>query len=230
MPELFAVTLAVIYIARGEGTGLLAAEAFFDAYRKFPPGCPHRLVVVAKGWNAVSGLSSLTNQVRTMGGDLVTLPDDGYDWGAYMRIAPVVNENFLCLLNTHSRPRVVGWLALLRQHALESGVGAVGATGSWGSMSFTWPLCEPNISSLALYPARLALNLMQLCRNLSSFPASPNPHLRSNALLINRELFVSFCGCRDIPRTKRDAHKLESGRQGFTCYLISLAKPQDSHW
>lgn len=220
--ELSAVTIAVIYIARGEGAGLPAAEAFFGAYREFPPGCPHRLVVVAKGWESVPGLPSLTNQVRAMGAELVTLPDDGFDWGAYMRIAPELKENYLCLLNTHSRPMVPGWLALLRQPALLPGVGAVGATGSWGSMSVSWPVLEPDLSSLALYPVRLALSLMRLCRNLGSFPSFPNPHLRTNALLVNRELFVSFCSGRDVPRSKRDAHILESGRRGFTVYLESL--------
>lgn len=216
------MTVAVIYVARGVGAGLPAAEAFFDAYRRFPPGCHHRLVVIAKGWESVQGLSSLTDQARAIGADLVTSPDDGFDWGAYMRVAPTLKEDLLCLLNTHSRPMVPGWLALLRQSVLLPGVGAVGATGSWGSMSVTWPLFEPSISRLTLYPARLALGFMRLCRNFGSFPPFPNPHLRSNALLVRREFFVSFCSGRDIPRSKRDAHILESGRRGFTAYLKSL--------
>ena len=216
------MTVAVVYIARGVGAGLPAVEAFFDAYRRFPPGCPHRLVVIAKGWESVPGLPSLIDQVRAVGADLVTLPDDGFDWGAYMRVAPALNEQFLCLVNTHSRPMVPGWLALLRQSALLPGVGAVGATGSWGSMSVTWPLFEPGIFRLALYPARLALVFMRLCRNFGSFPSFPNPHLRSNVLLVNRAIFISFCRCHEIPHSKRDAHILESGRRGFTAYLKSL--------
>ena len=216
------MTVAVVYIARGIGAGLPAVDAFFDAYRRFPPGCLHRLVVIAKGWESVPGLPSLIDQVRAIGADLVTLPDGGFDWGAYMRVAPDLKENFLCLLNTHSRPMVPGWLALLRQYALLPGVGAVGATGSWGSMSVSWPLFEPGLPSLTLYSARLALDFMRLCRNLGSFPSFPNFHLRSNALMVSREHFVSFCGCRTIPQSKRDAHILESGRRGFTAYLKSL--------
>lgn len=217
------MTVAVVYIARGVGAGLPAVEAFFDAYRRFPPGYPHRLVVVAKGWDSVPGLPSLIDQVQGIGADLITLPDDGFDWGAYMRVAPNLKENYLCLLNTHSRPLVPGWLALLRKSAQLPGVGAVGATGSWGSLSVSWPLFEPDISSLTLYPIRLALSFMRLCRNLGRFHSFPNPHLRTNALLVNRQLFVSFCSGHDIPRSKRDAHVIESGRRGFTAYLKSLS-------
>lgn len=216
------MTIAVVYIARGIGAGLTAVEAFFDAYRRFPPGYPHRLVVVAKGWDSVPGFPSLIDQVHTIGADLVTLPDDGFDWGAYMRVARDLEEDFICLLNTHSRPMVSGWLALLRQSALLPGVGAVGATGSWGSMSVSWPLFEAGISRLILYPARLALGFIRLVQNIGRFPPFPNPHLRSNTILVDRKLFISFCNSHDIPRTKRDAHILESGRYGFTAYLQSL--------
>ncbi len=216
------MTVAVVYIARGIGAGLPAVEEFFDAYLRFPPGYPHRLVIIAKGWEAVPGLPGLIEQVKAIGAELVTLPDDGFDWGAYMRIAPELKETYVCLLNTHSRPMVTGWLALLLQPALLPGVGAVGATGSWGSMSASWPLFEPDPSSLALYPARLALSLIRFCRNLGKFSPFPNPHLRTNALLVNRELFVSFCSDHDVPRSKRDAHTMESGRRGFTSHLKSL--------
>jgi hypothetical protein len=213
------VTVAVVYIARGVDAGLPAVDAFFDAYRRFPPGYPHRLVVLAKGWDSVPGLPDLTDKVQALGAELITLPDDGFDWGAYMRAAPQLSESWLCFLNTHSRPLVPGWLTLLHQSVLSPGVGAVGATASWGSMSVTWPLFESGISKMALYPARLALGFMRLCRNLGSFPSFPNPHLRSNALLVNRELFVSFCRDHDIPQVKRDAHAMESGRRGLTAYL-----------
>jgi hypothetical protein len=216
------MTIAVIYIARGLGAGLPAFEGFLEAYRRFPPGCSHRLVVAVKGWEAVPGLESLINQANGVGAEIVYLPDDGFDWGAYMRIAPLLQERYLCLLNSHSRPLVTGWLALLKQLALQPNIGAVGATGSWGSMSLSWPVYEADLLSLALYPARFALSLFRLCRNVVSFPFFKNPHLRSNAFLVNREIFASFAERHHIPRSKRDAHMLESGRRGFTAYIKSL--------
>lgn len=216
------MTVAVVYVARGDRAGLLSIESFFDAYKNFPAGYPHRLVVIAKGWNNPSGLSRITDLAQSVGADLVKMPDDGFDWGAYMRIAGDLKEKFLCLLNTHSRPRVSGWLAFLRQHASQSDVGAVGATGSWSSMSGGWSQFERDAQSMIFYPIRLVRDLSRICRYRRSFPAFPNPHLRSNAFMVTRERFVSFAGGRSIPKSKQEAHILESGRNGLSAYLRSL--------
>lgn len=217
------MTVVVTYIARGVGGGLASSRAFFDAYHKFPPGFPHRLVVIGKGWDGVPGLVNLRDLVTSAGANLVMLPDDGFDWGAYMRIAPALQEEWLCILNTHSRPMVAGWLEMLVKAVTSSrDVGAVGATGSWGSMSVTIPKLEPDLADLALYLAKLGLVVWRLIRNIRRFPAFPCPHLRSNAILIKREIFISFCEKHAIPASKRDAHELESGRQGLTAYLCDM--------
>ena len=215
-------SVAVVYIARGAGAGgPSAVGAFLEAFRNNPPEFPHRLVILAKGWDYVQGLPNLINQAQLLGAHLEILPDDGFDWGAYMRIAPNLKERFICLLNTHSCPLVPGWLAIMMKNILQPGVGAVGATGSWGTISGVWPLFEADTISLLMYPLRLFIEFIRVCRNISEFPAMPNPHLRSNALLVPRDIFVSFCKGRKIPRNKRDAHLLESGRNGFTSYLRS---------
>ena len=216
------MTVAVVYVARGDSIGLLSIESFFDAYKHFPAGYPHRLVVIAKGWSNVPSLSRIAELAQSVGADLIRMPDDGFDWGAYMRIAGDLKEEFLCLLNTHSRPRVPGWLAFLRQHASLSDVGAVGATGSWSSISGGWSQFERDVQSMTLYPIRFVRDLAKICRYRRSFPAFPNPHLRSNAFMVARERFVSFSSCRSIPKSKQEAHILESGRNGFTVYLKSL--------
>lgn len=216
------MSVAIIYLARGIGTGLPSIEAFFDAYQRCPPGYPHRLVIAIKGWESVSGLPTVIRRSREIGADIITVPDDGYDWGAYMRIAPYLEEEWICLLNTHTRPLVPGWLDLLRRPLLKPGVGAVSATGSWGSVTHPWPSFEPIISNFTLYPVRLALGYLRLLRNIGAFPHFPNPHLRSNAFMIRRKLFTSFCSRNEIPRSKRDAYKLESGRQSLTAYINSL--------
>lgn len=216
------MTVAVVYIARGSGAGLPAAKAFFEAYKRFPPGYAHRLVIVVKGWESVPGLSVVMRQARSLGAELVMLPDDGFDWGAYMRVAPSLSDSLFCFLNTHSRPMVSGWLASLIRHVFQKGVGAVGSTGSWGTLTGMWPLFEPDLSSRIVYPARLTLEFIRMCRNLRDFPIFPNPHLRSNAILVRKELFVPYCNSRSIPSSKRDAHIMESGRSGFTAYIRSL--------
>jgi hypothetical protein len=50
-----------------------------------------------------------------------------------------------------------------------------------------------------------------------AFPAFPAPHLRSNALLIERELWLAVC--ESAPPDKLAAHRFESGRRGLSARL-----------
>ena len=219
------MTLALVYLARGVDGGLPAAKAFFDAYHAFPPRCPHELIVIAKGWLGVAGRGEVGQLAQANDARMVDLPDDGFDWGAYMRLAPLLQHTWVCFLNTHSRPCVDGWLNLLRVTAEMPGVnvGAVSATASWETQIPFLPLPTLKAERIAplLYPFRLFRNVIRFVINFQEFPSFPNPHLRSNAFIVRRELFVDYVATHQIPFCKRDAHKLESGRDGFTAFLQS---------
>jgi hypothetical protein len=204
------MSIAVVYLARGIGGGRPAAEAFLDTYRANPAGCGHRLVLVTKGWNGQPGIDEVISRASEFSPRVLGLPDDGYDWGAYFRAARCLSEEWLCLLNTHSRLCVPGWLHHLMNAASQRDIGAVGATGSWGTLV---PRINRVSPGLLLYPWRYLATI-------GRFPAYPNPHLRSNALLVRRELFLAFASRSPIPASKREAHMLESGRRGFTQFLI----------
>lgn len=213
------MSLAVIFLARGGSDGLAAARAFFESYRQHPAGCEHDLIIVAKAWQDHRQLEELRHLAHAYSADIVELPDDGFDWGAYMRIAPRLNHTHLCLLNTHSRLVTDGWLEMLRSAEAKPGVGAAGATGSYGSLSATFPKPDRQFSDLILYPLRLVKVCMNFCRYSRRFPGFPNPHLRSNAILIQKSIFLSYISEHSIPKNKFDAHALESGRNGLTLYL-----------
>lgn len=217
------MSLALVYLSRGADGGLTAAKAFFDAHNAFPPGCLHELIVITKGWSGVTGREEVENLARLNHARVINLPDDGFDWGAYMRLIPQLEHNCVCFLNTFSRPCKVGWLNLLRM-ALEipgASVGAVGATASWQTLAPTQitPSLDTKYNTPLFYPIRLVRSVIRFFSNTWAFPPFPNPHLRSNALLMRRELFLDFAQSHKVPRSKRDALKLESGRAGFTVFL-----------
>ena len=215
------MSITVIYIARGIDAGLSSAEDFFHHYRKFQPGCPHRLVVATKGWHGKNHDELKVKLLAAqMNAEVVDCPDDGFDWGVYFRIAPTLGDEWVCLLNSFSRPIKDNWLELLRMGALEAGVGAVGATGSLESNLFIY---RPwNFISFAQYPIRLGYGFYRYLRFWNIFPKYPNPHLRSNAIFLRSELLVSFCERRTIPHSKRDTLILESGSSSLTRYILSL--------
>ncbi len=222
------MSIALVYLARGEGGGLSSFKNFVEAYFLFPPGCSHELIIISKGWGNIDGADELKKISKKIGAKLIELPDDGYDWGAYMRVAPLLDHEWLCFLNTHSRPLVQGWLQLLMQAAKSAdlNLGAVGVTASLESLTRLLPLKSENAkyNTVLIYPLRLILNWVRLVTRFRDFPIFPNPHLRSNALMVRRELFISFSKDRKIPCSKYEALKLESGRLGFSMFLRRSGK------
>jgi len=218
------MSLALVFLARGIGGGLSSVQAFFDAYCAFPPGCPHELVVAAKGWTEdPDGYNKLRALADLHAARLLDLPDDGFDWGAYMRLVPHLSHIWLCFLNTHSRPRVKNWLNFMRIVAETPGmnIGVVGATGSWETSAPILPAASMKARNniRLVYPLRLVKNLVRFAINIRDFRFFPNAHLRSNAFIIRRELFVDFVATHKIPLCKRDASILEGGRNGFSAFL-----------
>lgn len=224
---------AVVYLARGASAarmsvngpisaaefGRRSAEAFFDHYRSHAAGVAHELVVVLKGWTHEGDREQVRRWAQGCSATVLEFPDDGFDWGAYFRVASVLTSTWVCFLNTHSRPIGDGWLDALVSAAAKPGIGAVGATGSWGSITPRLPPPEWDARELLLYPARLAHSVVEFATSIHEFPLFPNPHLRSNGFLFRRELFVAFAQQRHIPREKRDTHRLESGRAGLPRFL-----------
>jgi hypothetical protein len=206
------VTLAVLYLWRGQDGGLDAGVKFLDSYRRFGADCTHELVILLKGWDGMPGLGQAREAACAHAARLVELPDNGYDFGAYFRAARQVEQAFICLLNTHSRIAAEGWLRNLRRAVEDRDVGAAAATGSWGTLTPRAHGPGVSIPGLAVWPLRLAARI-------GRFPSFPNPHLRSNALLLRRERFLAFANAAAFPARKSDAHFLESGRGSLSVFL-----------
>ena len=135
------------------------------------------------------------------------------DLGTYAEIAQAVESRFLCFLNSESRPLDPRWLEKLVEHATAPGIGLVGASGSYESFSSNAPF------------------ITRPLRN-RQFPPFPNPHVRTNAMIISRNLMSSLDWGR-VTR-KLDAWKLESGWQNITRQvwdrrLESLVVGRDGH-
>ncbi|MCH8313849.1 MAG: hypothetical protein IID17_12785 [Nitrospinae bacterium] len=223
------MNIAVVYLAYGVGGGLAAAETFFRSYRSHPAGAPHDLVVIAKGWEDESGFKTLREMAGECEAEVMDLPDDGFDWGAYMRAAERLSQDWVVFLNTQSEIRKEGWLRIMSKAATNQGVGAVGCTGSWGTravvMKFILPILmekRRNKGTLKFMFASadsMVLAPLRWVKRFPWFPQFPNPHLRSNAFLTRRKLFAEYARNHRIPRTKNDAYRFEHGRVSFTRFL-----------
>jgi hypothetical protein len=155
------------------------------------------------------------------------MPAQTQDIPAYLEAARRVSCEYLCFLNSYSRPLADGWLAALHRHARRPGVGLVGASGSWESHYTNVSGHLPPAARFARHAAgswmkrreragvRSYLAQRREMRAVrADFHPFPNPHVRSNAFMLRRETLLRL---RVGPiHTKMDALAFESGRRGLT--------------
>ncbi len=211
--------VAVLYVARGDAGAGERISAFAAAYLAHPADWQHELIFLAKGWSNEAHLSSVRDDVGRSGARVVELPDDGFDWAAYFRAAPLLTQPWLCLMNSHTRPCVPDWLALLMTTALGQKPGLVGATASWESSRWHWVRRSSPMATLR--------GIAHNCRHsnhLRGFGGFPNPHVRSTALIIPWSLFLDFAASRDHPANKSEAHALESGKSGLSSFILDMGQ------
>ncbi|TXS96691.1 class I SAM-dependent methyltransferase [Parahaliea maris] len=208
-------TVAVFYIARGIDAGLNSAKEFVEAWSRHPPEHAHQLYFLAKGWKSELQHQKLVQLAQSCDAKLLDLPDTGFDFGAYFRALPQIEEKWVCLMNSYAKPNTPGWLRLLSQSARTTGNGIAGATGSWQSLGWS-PLKQGSISATAA----TALSNIINCANWKKFQSFPNPHLRSNGLVIEKCLLEQFAKNSKFPKTKNEAFQLESGINGLSMFAL----------
>jgi hypothetical protein len=228
---------AIVHLVR-HANGPTPFEAFMASYARVDAGVEHDLVLLLKGF---PDRAAAVPYMERAGGGVghVTVPDAGFDLGAYVVAARTLPHARLCFLNSFSEIVAPGWLGRLDRALDEPGVGAAGATGSWASfLSYSrWQvgLRDPygrafaergavrrtmHDISAAHYPGdarHWAMSLTHFVRDVASMPAFPAAHLRTNAFLIRRD---EFCGLRwGSLASKRAVYRMESGRRGLTRQL-----------
>lgn len=125
--------LAVVYLAR-KAEGLEPIRRFSESYRRNPAGVPHGLFVIFKGHKTAKDVADARAALGDLPHRAIRLSDKGFDIGAYIAAAREIENDRICFLNTFSEILAPGWLASLDKYAQRTGVGIVGATGSYESL------------------------------------------------------------------------------------------------
>jgi len=220
------MSISLVYLCRGKDAGISAAEKFIHHYLMYDPGCEHDLVVIFKGWdNALTKeKDKLMLQFDKLSASYIELEDDGFDWAAFMRVTPMLETDFVCYLNTFSRPLTNFWLKNFYECIKIDDVGMCGATGSYKAWRFSFPFFELKPSLIRIYPFKIIKRLINHFLLFGYYPKKYCPHLRSNGFVTERKIFLDFISTTKIPKSKRDCYKLESGTSSFSDFVMSLNK------
>ncbi|MDX6541666.1 MAG: hypothetical protein QOI71_3276 [Gaiellales bacterium] len=175
--------------------GTPALERFLASYRAHPAGLPHRLMIVLKGFAKPEDASGHLQLLEGIDYDSMFYALPTLDLPAYRAAAEALAASHLCFLNSESVLLAPGWLRTLYEAVADPGVGIAGATASYERIH-------------SLIPARRR-----------RWPPFPNPHVRTNAFMLSRELLLS-ARWPDVA-TKARAWELESGVDSLTRHAWS---------
>jgi hypothetical protein len=182
---------------------------FLRSYHAHPAGVEHELIVVLNGADSSfpageQARAALLAELTGTEHRLIALERPVLDLAAYGLAARALEHQRLCFLNSYSVILVDEWLANLARALADPEVGLAGASASWESQA-EW------IRGKARY---WPLQLATLRGARGDYPRFPNPHVRSTAFMLGRELALDL-GLEGA-RGKRLAYLLESGRQSIT--------------
>jgi hypothetical protein len=220
---------------------------FLDSYTRYSAGVEHRLLILFNGFRADHDLSPWQRALDHVRHEELRIPSPVLDLAAYRQAVERITAARYCFLNSYSVIREDGWLELMSSIASGHRVGAVGASGSWGSQFsharyalglggpyrrvfadrqathrvFAGLSADTPAATSPAGPLRRALaGARGVIAYSVAFPPFPSPHLRSNCLLIDRDLWLRVAD--PAPHDKLAAYRVESGRRGITARLRAM--------
>ncbi|HEY4141228.1 MAG TPA: hypothetical protein VGM57_07440 [Pseudolabrys sp.] len=236
--------IGVIYLCRF-AEGEEPVRRFLATYRAHDAGVDHDLHVVFKGFPDRVSLEKFYALFDGFDINPIELDDSGFDLGAYVRAAQAVSNRRVIFLNTFSQIQDANWLRHFDNAINAPNAGVVGATGSWQSNAASYertlkrllakvgifqkdlvPHSRPEGGSFQLpltmqtrSPWRYLLSPFRYSYNVFEYGRHPNPHIRTNAFMVDRSQFLTL----RFPSfaNKTDAYKFESGRLSLTRQYIA---------
>lgn len=185
--------IAVCYLARGAEPGWEEAIGrFMGSFQRYAAGSEFNLYVIFKGFPSPAERERAVRLFASVQHNPIFTDDKSFDIGAYAEAATHIAEQKVCFLNTNTEILCGDWLLKFVTNLERPGVGLVGATGSYESLSDHDP----------------------------RFPKFPNVHIRSNAFMIDRNMFAAIAGQFTFA-DKLDAFLFESGPNSMTRQIRS---------
>ena len=183
--------VAIAYLLRGKDTNWKdSCNRVLYSYRQYVAGCDHELHIIMKGFEREEDELYAQQVITPLECHVSSVADDAFDIGAYREWSKGITNTVICLMNTGSEILANHWLEKLHGNFLDPSVGMVGATGSFESLG----------------------------PGLQGFPAYPNPHLRTNAFMLERERYLEATEGYSF-KTKEDAYRFESGNNSLTQFV-----------
>ncbi len=219
------VNTSVIYLA-WLPYGIDHFKKFVASYNRFAAGCNHQLVIAFNGVDLTHANppEEYLAYLEGMGGkaDKCFYYKQGQDLEVYRQVAGEIQTEYMLFLNSYSILQAEHWLKHYVDN-FDAGVGIIGASASCQSYYSSvfqkhtagWEAQKGFLYNFRKY--KLFVKAFFYWRFL--FRPFPNPHIRTNAFMVRRELFLTMNpGPLD---TKFRAYLFENGRKSLTAFYTA---------
>jgi hypothetical protein len=224
------MNLALVYLSYIPfGTEYLIS--FLNSYTNKKAGVEHKLVILFNGHQTEDEIKPFLEILNNSGVPFgYKVSPEKFDIGSYFYAAANLSTEYIAFVNTYSLILHDNWLLYLYQNLTKTGVGCVSATGSWSD----YPHNDEYRSIIKDF-LRLNFSLNKLKKAIffrfNFFPVV-KPHLRTNAFMIKRTIFLNLKFGLVKPRilntftnysgTKLKSLCFEHGNTGMTNQIIQL--------
>ena len=197
---------------------------FISSYCKYKSGHPHELVLLFNGFSNAEDMLPYLQIIEEKKIPYQKLVSNGgrQDLEVYFWAAAQLESTYLLFLNSYSQFLAEGWLEKYMQQSDNPRIGIVGATGSWQSyyrsvfINNDWKWNNTKSPRENFRKFKLLIKASFYWKLL--FPDFPNPHIRTNAFMIRRELMTSL-KLKKL-KNKFAAYQLESGYNSVTSQVL----------
>ncbi len=202
--------IEVFYLIRWSNPVALTRQ-FAESYFSYSSGIEHTLKLICKGFRNQIDIDEHKSLFEVASPAVLTVPDSGYDVGAYRSALYSSGADLCCFLNSYSTIQASEWLRSLFDATSNPKVGIAGATASYeGSSPDLVSLSKP--SEVSRPPSWR--DFLGPVKSRIYFPAFPNPHVRTNAFMVRSEIARRIRWPRSPSRS--EALRFESGYRGLT--------------
>lgn len=195
---------------------------FVASYKQTKDDVDHHLLLVFNGFREKRELNKYYDLLDGLAYTSLFMTHSTLDIPAYFAAARSVDHKYLCFLNSHSVILDDSWLAKMYKHITREEVGLVGATGSHMSLysctaNTRFEECGVLLKDVwRLFHKRLIINN----RYRLYFPRFPNPHIRTNAFMLARDVMLKLKV--GAIKSKMAAHRFESGSNSLTRQVLGM--------
>lgn len=209
------------------GTGYL--NDFIASYKARVPGIEHELIILFNGKTKDVDIQLFIKILSESEVNFKYLiSPEKFDIVSYFYVAQVLKTDYIAFINTYSVILHDNWLLYLYQNVTKKDVGVVGASGGWGDFGHNDEYYG-NIKSILRFKINSTLIKKSIFFRFNFYP-QVSPHIRTNAFMIRRELFLALKYPKvkplilnffiDFSKSKLRSLCFEHGRQGFTSQLV----------